>query len=246
MRKVLHLNRAIDPRRLAKPGKVQSHGATLRRPMILLTLVLAQVVVGGCHRFSRDSLDFQFAPEAPPPIEVPVSNPAHIGNVDPEFLWRMIVDAVDDHFRIENENPVRRDPNNWQEGRLTTYPEISGTSFEPWRRDAARGFERLQSTIQTIRRSATIRVANEPTGYQVEVEVLKEQEDVDQSLFASAGTSSQRHDGTVVRNGDQVRQTPVTLGWYEIGRDRDLERRIMEGILGRITNVNPPRRGLLH
>lgn len=197
----------------------------------------------GCHRFRPESLKFN--PTAPPPIPVPVSNPAHVGMVDPDFLWRMIVDAVDDYFRIEIEQPVRRNNTNWLEGRLTSYPEISGTVFEPWRGDAARGFEQLQSTFQTIRRTAKIRVIPEPTGYQIEVEIIKEQEDVDQSQFATAGSSAQRHDGTIVRNENQLRQLPLTLGWYEIGRDRELERRIMAGILGRITDVEPPPRRLL-
>jgi len=152
-------------------------------------LLCAQCVTSlGCHQWSTAALDTGvnwLAP--PPPIEVPVSNPAHIGTVDPDFLWRQIVDAVDDHFRIDREQPVRRDNLNWLEGRLTTYPEVSGTSFEPWRRDTARGFERLQSTVQSIRRTATVRVVPEATGYVLEVQVMKEQEDVDQSQFATAG-----------------------------------------------------------
>jgi hypothetical protein len=211
-------------------------------------LLCAQCVTSlGCHQWSTAAVDNGvnwLAP--PPPIEVPVSNPAHIGTVDPDFLWRQIVDAVDDHFRIDREQPVRRDNLNWLEGRLTTYPEVSGTSFEPWRRDTARGFERLQSTVQSIRRTATVRVVPEATGYVLEVQVMKEQEDVDQSQFATAGAAAQRHDGSIIRHeNQQLRQQPITLGWYQIGRDRDLERRLIESILGRITNVEPPPRGLL-
>jgi hypothetical protein len=117
--------------------------------------------------------------------------------------------------------------------------------LEPWRRDAARGFERLQSTFQTIRRTATIRVIPEESGYAIDVQVVKEQEDVDQSQFATAGSASQRHDGTVVRNENQLRQMPVTLGSPAARRDRELEQRIMENILGRVTNVAPPRKKLL-
>jgi hypothetical protein len=206
------------------------------------TLLLILAV--GCRHFGLEDFDPRAA-LPPPPLEVPVSNPAHIGLVDPEFLWRMTVDAVDDYFRIDTEQQVRRDDQSWLEGRLTTFPEVSGTSLEPWRKDTARGFERLQSTIMTVRRRATVRIIPEPTGYQLEVEVMKDQEDVDQSQFATAGASSQRHDGTIVRNQKQLRQSPVTLGWFEIGRDRDLERRIMEGILGRITNNERPKHKLL-
>lgn len=181
-------------------------------------------------------------PPAPVPLEVPVSNPAHLPAVEPEFLWRQIVDTVDDYFDIAVEQPVLRSDSKVQEGRLETYPAISGTIFEPWRGEAARGYERLQSTIQTIRRTATIRVMPDASGYTVEVRVLKEKEDVDQSQFAAAGSASQRHDGTIVRNNDQIRQLPLTLGWYEIGRDLDLERRLIARILGRVSNIEkgPP------
>ncbi len=218
-----------------------------RRAACIGLLCLQWLISSGCHRLPGAALDkgIDFL-TPPPPIEVPVSNPAHIGPVDPDFLWRQIVDAVDDHFRIDTEQPVRRDNMNWLEGRLTTYPEVSGTSFEPWRRDTARGFERLQSTIQSIRRTANIRIVPEASGYMIDVQVMKEQEDVDQSQFATAGAAAQRHDGSIIRHENQLRQQPITLGWYEIGRDRDLERRLLESILGRITNVEPPRRRLLH
>ncbi|MCA9133992.1 MAG: hypothetical protein KDA45_12585, partial [Planctomycetales bacterium] len=183
---------------------------------VLLGLALLCV---GCQHWTVDkfsgSLGNVLAP--PPPVEVPVANPAHVGAVDPDFLWRQIVDAVDDYFRIDTEQAVRRDNMNWLEGRLTTYPEVSATSLEPWRSDTARGFERLQSTFQTIRRKATVRVIPENAGYLIDVQILKEQEDVDQSQFATAGAATQRHDGTIVRNENQLRQLPVTLGWYEIG-----------------------------
>ncbi len=209
---------------------------------------LLALIAAGCHRLPFERLPWANLPRAPsvtPAVPVPVSNPSHIPATDPDFLWNQIVDSVDDYFRIDDEQPVRRSANNWLEGRLVTYPEVSGTSLEPWRGDAARGFERLQSTFQTIRRTATVRVINEETGYAIEVQVLKEQEDVDQSLFATAGAASQRHDGGVVRNENQLRQVPLTLGWFEIGRDRELEQRIMADILGRLTNVAPPHKKLL-
>jgi hypothetical protein len=206
------------------------------------------LLAAGCQHWGVEKFDKSLdrVLSAPPPIELPVSNPAHVGPIDPDFLWRQIVDAVDDYFRIANEQPVRRNNMNWLEGRLTTYPDVSGTSFEPWRRESTRGYERLQSTIQSIRRTAVVRVIPEASGYLIDVQVMKEQEDVDQSQFATAGAAAQRHDGSIVRNENQLRQLPVTLGWYEIGRDRELERRLMGSILGRITHVDPPHRGLLH
>ncbi len=213
---------------------------------MLAVFALSSSIVAGCTHWHGGAIDKGIdLLTPPPPVELPVSNPSHIGDVDPDFLWRQVVDAVDDYFRIDKETPVRRDNMTWFEGRLSTYPEVSGTSIEPWRHDAARGFERLQSTVQTIRRTANVRIVPEVTGYLLDIQVMKEQEDVDQSQFATAGASAQRQDGSIVRHENSLRQAPVTLGWYEIGRDRDLERRLMESILGRITNVAPPPSRLL-
>jgi hypothetical protein len=230
-------------------SRFPQQGSRRRASAMLLVALWGWLCAAGCHRLPLG----QFAlpqmginPVTVLPLEVPVANPSYIPATDPDFLWNQIVDSVDDYFRIDDEQPVRRSANNWFDGRLVTYPEISGTNLEPWRRDAARGFERLQSTFQTIRRTATVRVIPKESGYAIEVQVLKEQEDVDQSQFATAGSASQRHDGTVVRNENQLRQMPVTLGWYEVGRDRELEQRIMADILGRVTQVAPPRKKRLN
>lgn len=211
----------------------------------ILGCVMGMTSLCGCQRFQqtcRDAIPSMFPP---PVVEVPVSNPARIGPIDPEFLMFQVVDAVDDEFKIQSEQWVRRDNVQWLEGRVTSYPQVSGTTLEPWKSEAARGFERLQSTIQTIRRTATVRITPDETGYNLEVNVLKEKEDVDQAQASTAGSSAQRHDGTLVRNENQQRSLPETLGWYEIGRDSALERKIMEGILGRVSNVEPPKKKLL-
>ncbi|MFO1063518.1 MAG: hypothetical protein U0892_06595 [Pirellulales bacterium] len=182
----------------------------------------------------------------PPTIEVPIANPFQVGMADPAFLWRQVVDEVDNYFRIAVESPVRRDEIAWIEGRLETFPEVGSTLLEPWRRDSTRGYERIQSTFKTIRRTCYAKVIPGPDGYMIDIQVIKEQEDVDHSQYPSAGSSTQRHDGSVVRTGNTLSDLPSTIGWYTIGRDLELERRIAEGIAGRLTNVETPRRnGLL-
>lgn len=199
----------------------------LRWGAIAVACVVAAL---GCRRLPPLPLP----PSAPMPIEVPVNNPSHVPNMDPQYLWEQVADSVDDYFSdFESEEPVRRRADRIQEGKLVTYPEISGTIFEPHRRETS-GYEKLQSTFQTIRRTATVTVIPDATGYIIEVRVIKEQEDVDQSQFSAAGSAAQRHDGTIVRNENQLRQLPATLGWYEIGRDTALERKILARILGRI------------
>jgi hypothetical protein len=185
-------------------------------------------------------------PRVPLDGSVRVNNPAPLAEQDPEFIWLQIVDTVDDYFRIKTEQRFRRDAEQWLEGRIETYPEIGATSYEPWRKDAAWGFQRWQSTFQTIRRTCYIKVTPMATGYAMGVEVIKELEDVDRSASSGEGAAAVRHDGGVVRNDPQLAGLPITLGWIRQENDTELEQRILREVLGRVTEVQPPRKKILH
>ena len=185
-------------------------------------------------------------PRVPLDGSVPVNNPVPLAEQDPEFLWLQIVDTVDDYFRIKTEQRFRRDAQQWLEGRIESYPEIGATKMEPWRKDSGKGYQRWQSTFQTIRRTAYIRVTPMATGYSMAVEVMKELEDVDRSASSGEGAASVRHDGGVVRSDNQLLGLPITLGWIRQENDTELEQRILREVLGRVTEVTQPRRKLLH
>ncbi len=185
-------------------------------------------------------------PRVPLDGSVPVNNPVPLAEQDPEFLWLQIVDTVDDYFRIKTEQRFRRDAEQWLEGRVETYPEIGATKMEPWRKDSMKGYQRWQSTFQTIRRTAFIRVTPMQTGYSMSVEVTKELEDVDRSASSGEGSAAVRHDGGVVRSDNQLQSLPITLGWIRQENDTELEQRILREVLGRVTEVRPPRKKLLH
>jgi len=60
-----------------------------------------------------------------------LANPLFIPIADPLCAWETVVDVVDDYFRIEREEPVRRMGDTLIEGGITTVPEVSPTVFEP-------------------------------------------------------------------------------------------------------------------
>ena len=232
-----------------------------RRPQRRIALaMLATLSLAGCKKMLLWSvpgagpmlampgrgLPFLGPPRAPLDGSVPVRNPVPLAEQDPEFIWLQIVDTVDDYFKIKSEQRFRRDAEQWLEGRIETFPEIGATFYEPWRKDAVHGFQRWQSNFQTIRRTCYIRVTPMETGYWMFVEVIKELEDVDRSLSSGEGSASVRHDGTVVRADSQVQGLPVTLGWIRQENDTDLEQRILREVLGRVSEVTPPKKKLLH
>ncbi len=183
-------------------------------------------------------------PPAPPALIIP--NPAAIPAREDQFVWLQVVDVVDDYFRIVSEQPVQNRDGLTLEGRIETAYKIGAGYFEPWRRDTTPGFERLQSTLQTIRRRAIISVRANGAGYDIEAIVLKELEDVDRTQRSGASAATQRHDGTVVRTESIVDAEQTTLGWIPQGRDASLEQVLLRDIVGRITGPEVPRKKLLH
>jgi hypothetical protein len=184
-------------------------------------------------------------PNVPLDGSIPVVNPVPLAEQDPEFIWLQIIDTVDDYFRIKTEQRFERSAERWQEGRVETFPEVGATYLEGWRKDSLPGFQRLQSTFQTIRRTCLIKVTPMTTGYAMSVEVIKELEDVDRSASSGEGSAAVRHDGTIVRTDSALLGQPITLGWIRQENDTELEQKILREVLGRVSEVKPPRRKLI-
>lgn len=216
---------------------------TKRLGMILGALALvAPSWVTGCNYLQRSAA--WMIPSVPLNDRITLTNPISVNVNDSEFLWNQIVDTVEDYFRIKSEQRAARDDVQWLEGRLETYPEESPTYLEPWRKAATHGYQRMQSTLQTIRRTCFVRVIPTEQGFTVGVEVIKELEDVDRSMNSSEGSAIARHDGSIVRTNPNLAGQPITLGWIRQENDTELEQQILREILGRTTNVRPPRRPL--
>src|SRR5262245_14854184 len=169
-------------------------------------LILA-VALGGCGAFSRFGASPQ-AVAPPPSVVVLPDGPALQGATVPsgivqpgapavvspaiipqsavlvpamnrDYAWDQIVDIVDDYFKIEHEERLKLVGGVVTEGRIDTFPVTGATLFEPWRRDSANLYERWESTLQSIRRRADIRVMPVDQGYLVDVAVWKQLEAVD-------------------------------------------------------------------
>lgn len=213
---------------------------TLARVLALLIGGTAIGIAGsGCNLMERTTLS---VPSIPLNKKTVLSNPLVIPTQDSEFLWNQIIDTIEDYFD-RNRSEIRpvRDGVQWIEGRIETYPQISATYLEPWRKDALEGFQRLQSSLQTMRRTAIIRITPVNEGFSVAIEVVKEIEDVNRSQLSSDGSASTRHDGSIVRTDPNLLGAPITQGWIRQENDTDLEQRLLREILGRSTNVRPPR-----
>lgn len=156
--------------------------------------------------------------------------------VDEELAWDQIVDVVSDYFTVAREQRARRDGG--VEGRIETAPQDGATWLEPHRRDSVGEFNRWESTFQTIRRRAIVRVIPDAAGYLVEVVVEKELEDLPTPEKATAGAATFRNDGSLPsRRLEEVSRTRSSPRWIQLGRDPPLEQRMLAEIHARLSGV---------
>jgi len=164
------------------------------------------------------------------PIFVPAAND--------EYVWEQIADVVNDYFTIGREQQVRRSGEAWSEGRLETQYQGGAGWLEPFRKDSVGTFNKWESTFQTIRRKALVRVIPDANGYVVEVIVEKELEDLPHPERASASVAAFPNDFSLPnpRSGD-VSRTLCSPRWLPLGRDPALEAKMLADIHARLNGV---------
>ncbi len=168
---------------------------------------------------------------------VPYDNPTLLAISDHETAWETVVDVVDDYFNIKDEEPVRIVGNVLTEGRIDTFPTVGSTMFEPWHHDSVGPYEQLESTLQSIRRRAHVRVMPAQGGYWVVVAVFKDLEELSRPTQSTAGAATFRNDSSLTRVADPVGSQATTEGWICLGRDLALEQRMIAQLQARTAAV---------
>jgi hypothetical protein len=162
--------------------------------------------------------------------------------IDDDLAWDQIADVVSDYFTISREQRARRGGEGWCEGRIETAPQDGATVLEPHRKDSVGSFNRWESTFQSIRRRATVRVVPDAAGYLVEVIVEKELEDLAKPEKATAGSATFRNDLSLPSNRlEAVSRTRQSTRWIPLGRDPPLEQRMLAEIHARLNGITSGR-----
>lgn len=173
------------------------------------------------------------APEAAPGV----GNPIFIPAANDQLTWEQIVDVVSKYFTVGREQQVRRSGEAWCEGRIETRYQNGASWLEPWRKDSVGAFNRWESTFQTIRRKAFVRVIPDANGFLVEVIVEKELEDLPHPERSSAGVASFPTVTLPSERADDVSRVLSSPCWIPLGRDPALEAKMLADIHARLCGV---------
>ena len=176
---------------------------------------------------------------AGPAQVVTYENPVFIPGTDFQRIWETVVDVVNDYFRIEREEPVRLVGNVLTEGRLDTFPEVSSTLLEPWHRDSATSYDKVEATLQSMRRRAQVRVLPAEGGFWVDVAVYKELENMVQPEQSTVGRATFPTESTQVRIINPIGAQEMHQGWIAKGRDPNLEQLMICQLQSRLSGATP-------
>lgn len=170
----------------------------------LMLLLCASTGLPGCAVF-----------RSPPPP----SNPFFVAAENEEAVWERSVDAVHDYFEIARENKL--------DGIIELEPKVGASVLEPWHRDTDGAVNRLESTLQSIRRRGFVNITPTNGGYLVGVEVFKELENTPGLAASIPGTGTFQQNDPLQRDLDLVVGHSTLPGWLPLGRDEMVEQRML-------------------
>jgi hypothetical protein len=143
-----------------------------------------------------------------------------------ENVFRAVSDVVSEYYRIAESNRFA--------GQIVSEPKLSGGYLTPWDRVPS-GYERDEATFQTIRRTCIVKIQPaQGNGFEVDVQVLKELEDLPRPVHASAGLAIIGYDAPIARQFELVRPEMISNQWIPIGRDYAQEQMILSELKRRL------------
>jgi hypothetical protein len=161
------------------------------------------------------------------PVFVPLGpNPRVYG-----VLFERVLEVVTDfNFEIAYSNRY--------DGRIESQPTTSPGLGQPWKPGSPDFRQRVLATFQSIRHRAIVLIQPAPDGgYFIEVQILKELEDLARPIRAAASAVAFRGDATLERQNDVIDASVYESNWIPIGRDTKMEQLLLERIARIDTSV---------
>ena len=183
------------------------------KPALLLLVLVMTGLITGCSMTSGWRGHQQ------------ASNPIFIPSGNHEMVWERTVDVLHDYpFEIAHENKL--------DGVIETKYKTGSGLTEPWHKETI-GFEnRLESTLQSIRRRVFINITPVEDGFLLGVEAHKELEDLVGVAAGSQGGATFHESAPLQRELDLVVGQSTPSGWIPQGRDIALERDLLNRLSG--------------
>ena len=175
--------------------------------LLPLAVAIPLIVSAGCRSMVT-------APPTSPPeaFFVPAT--------DPEVVWERVVGVLHDYpFEIARENKL--------DGIIETKYKVGASLAEPWHQDSVGFQNRLESSLQSIRRKVSVMLTATDGGYIVTVQADKEIQNLNIPRANSVGGATFQENQPLQRDLEAVVSSRSGNGWSHRGRDAALEHDLM-------------------
>ncbi len=179
-----------------------------RRIACPLFAIAANVFPAACHR----------------PAQPTAATVTQINQDELDTLWDASLSVLRKHEFL----PDRQDR---AQGVITTHPTTSRQWGEVWRHDLADNYSKMESSVHTVQRQATVRFTR-GTEWSLSVQVDVYRLNVPDSQITTASSAFQAFSG-VLPDAEGTQQIIGTARrqWVPIGRDAAMEDRLLSRIL---------------
>lgn len=173
----------------------------------LFLVLYCLVFSGGCHNLWN-------APAGP------VAQPLFIATGNQDYVWEQTVNVLHEYpFFLRREDRL--------DGVIETDYKTGSNLLEPWHKDSVGAYQRLESTLQSIRRRVVVNITPAEGGYYISVEAYKELEDLVGLAALGTGGATFQESTPLQRDLDLVVGQTTPSGWVPQGRDFVLEQDIL-------------------
>ena len=152
-------------------------------------------------------------------------NPLPVVARNDDALWERTVDVLHSfQFPVAREDRLARI--------IETDYKVGSGCLEPWHRDSVGAANRLESTLQSVRRMVRVTLApvDGGGGYAVSVEAYKEREDLPGLAANSPGAATFQENTPLQFDLNPVVGQSAPSGWMPVGRDLALEQAILASL----------------
>jgi hypothetical protein len=178
-------------------------------------------LAGGCMALPAGAPPALLVPDPAVTVENPLFVPLGPWSDPYNHIFETALDVVGEYFEVSYSNRY--------DGRIETFPRISPGLEQPWKPGSPDCYQRLEATLQSMRRRAIVLIQPaEDGGYFIEVTVYKELEDLPQPTRMLAGGSAFRTEPTVERQFEVIDAAVFESNWIPKGRDAVLEQLILQ------------------
>lgn len=157
---------------------------------------------------------------------VAVSNPQAFQLAERDRIWERTVAVLNhNHFSVGRESKL--------EGVIESDPRGGSSLFEPWHPDSVGFQNRLESTLQSVRRRVTVTFQSGSSDLVlVSVKVDKEIEDLPGLAATHEGGATLSESRILDRDLSQLIGQTSPSRWISVGRDHLLENKLLGEIRG--------------